>query len=304
MSRGEVMRRTLAGSPKGRYRLTMHRIFVLAVAASLALAAPARAQDRASVDEVDTHTTGSVFPGPRAGETRNVWVWRPANAPAERLPVLYMMDGLDGVYVAVAHLQAAADEGRIAPFMIVATDADSRPETRASEYLRGFTGGGDEFAIHERWLIEQVIPWAERTQRAANDREHRFIGGFSNGGDLALAYADLHPDLFGGALAHSPVGASAAWVGEHAATQRWVITGGTQEQSGGLQRGGQLPRAIVQALERRHAAVRACIGRWGHEGRAWRELSPGSVVWLLQLGDETSVATPREQGACRLGAPS
>jgi len=271
------------------------RSLLLALAIVFACGGPAAAQERASIEEVDSHTTGSVFPGPREGETRPVWVWRPANAPAERLPTIYMMDGLDGIYVAVAHLQEAADEARIAPFMIVAIDPHGRPETRASEYVRGFTGGSDDYAIHERWLIEQVMPWAERTQRAATDREHRFIGGFSNGGDYALSMANDHPDLFGGALVHSPVGASASWVGDRAATQRWVITGGTQENAGGLERGGQLPRSIVQSLERRNAPLRACIGRWGHEGRAWRELSPGSLVWLMGLGDPASVATPRER---------
>lgn len=293
----------LARPRGGRYRYAMHKCFGLALAVWLASMMPTLAQDRASVDEVDTHTTGSVFPGPRQGETRNVWVWRPATAPAAPLPVLYMLDGLDGLYIAVAHLQRAADEGRVAPFIIVSIDANPRPETRASEYVRGFTGGEDDFAIHERWLIEQVIPWAERTQRAAVDRDRRYIGGFSNGADLAFALANAHPDLFAGALVHSPVGASASWVGEQAATQRWVVTGGTQEQSGGLERGGQLPRSISQSLGRRHAPLRACIGRWGHEGRVWRELSPGSVVWLLQLGDETLFATPREQSACRAGDP-
>jgi hypothetical protein len=80
-----------------------------------------------------------------------------------------------------------------------------------------------------------------------------------------------------------------------------VITGGTDEQSGSVHRGGQLPRSIVQALHRREAQLRWCIGRWGHQGRFWRELSPGSIVWLLGLGDPAVVATPREQNACHEG---
>lgn len=258
-------------------------------------------QQHATVEEVDTHTTGSVFPGPREGETRPVWVWRPANAPATPLPVLYMADGLDGLYIAVSHLQAPMDAGLIAPMLVVAINPDQRPEDRAAEYLRGFTGGSDNFTVHETWLLEQVMPWAERTQRASREREHRFIGGFSNGGDLALALASDHPDVFGGAIVHSPVGGSASWVSDQAGAQRWVITGGTEEQSGSVHRGGQLPRSISQALERRGGPVRTCIGRWGHQGRAWRELSPGSIVWLMELGDPNSVATPREQGACRNG---
>ena len=270
---------------------------------ALAIAAPAWAQDPpiVTVQQVDALTTGSVFPGPREGETRPVWVWRPSNAPVTRLPTLYMADGLDGLYVVVAHLQPLVEAGTIPPFLVIATNANPDSRQRAAEYLRGWSGGSDDFAAHESWLIEHVIPWAERTQRAANAREQRFIGGFSNGADLAWQLANAHPDLFGGALVHSPVGADAAWIGPQAAAQRWVITGGTQEVGGTLERGGQLPRDIAQAVERAGAPYRVCIGRWGHVGRIWRELSPGSVVWLLGLSDPASVATPREQSACRVG---
>jgi poly(3-hydroxybutyrate) depolymerase len=274
------------------------------VAATLLLTSPAWAQNeppRVTVEQVDTLTTGSAFPGPREGETRPVWVWRPTNAPATRLPTIYMMDGLDGLYVAVAHLQPLVEAGTIPPFLVVATNPNPDGQQRAAEYLRGWTGGSDDFAAHERWLIEQVVPWAERTQRAADTREQRFIGGFSNGGDLAWQLANAHPDIFGGALVHSPVGSRPDWIQPTAQTQRWVITGGTQEGGGGLERGGQASRGIGQVVERSGAPYRICIGRWGHVGRAWRELSPGSVVWLLGLGDPASVATPREQGACRTG---
>jgi enterochelin esterase-like enzyme len=280
------------------------RLFFCAAALLLCVAAPAAAQDapaHATVEQVDTLTTGSAFPYPRDSETRPVWVWRPRNAPQTPLPTLYMADGLGGLYVAVAHLQPLVEAGTVPPFLVIATDPNKDGQQRAAEYLRGWTGGSDDFATHERWLIEQVIPWAERTQRAATTREQRFIGGFSNGADLAWQLANAHPDIFGGALVHSPVGASATWIEPNAAQQRWVVTGGTQEGSGGVERGGSVPRAIAQAAERSGGAYRICIGRWGHTGRAWRELSPGSLVWLLGLGDPASVATPREQGACRVG---
>jgi len=272
----------------------------LALACLAFLAAPAHAQDHATTEELDVNTVGSVFPGPGPGETRNVWVWRPANAPADtRLPVLYIADGLDGVFIAVSHLKASIDSGVVPPILIVAIDPKPRPEQRAAEYVRSYPGGGDAYPVHERWIIEQVIPWAERTQRAANDREHRFIGGFSNGADWALSMANDHPDLFAGALLHSPFGGSAAWVGEHAGQVRWVVTGGTRETSGSVDRGGDLPRQIIDALERRGATVRGCIGPWNHSGRPWRELTPGSLVWLMQLGDPAAVETPRERNSCR-----
>jgi predicted esterase len=269
----------------------------------LAVAGAARAQDYASVEQLDVNTTGSVFPGPRQGETRNVWVWRPPNAPADaRLPVLYMADGLDGIFIALAHLKAPIEAGEAPPILVISIDPKPRPEQRAAEYVRTYPGGGDAYQVHERWILEQVIPWAERTQRASNERAHRFIGGFSNGADWALSMGNDHPDVFAGALLHSPFGGSADWVGERAGDLRWVVTGGTRETAGSVHRGGDLPREIITALERRGAAVRACIGPWNHSGRPWRELTPGSLVWLMQLGDPAAVETPRERTSCRTGA--
>lgn len=253
--------------------------------------------------EVNAETRGSVFPGFVPGHTRAVWVWRPRAAGNATLPVLYMFDGLDGLRVALYRVKAAIDSGQIQPFMIVAPEANEVPETRAAEYLRGFTGGSDNFSAHEQWFITQVIPWAERTQHASRDRAQRFIGGFSNGADLALSLASDHPDLFGGALIHSPVGGRADWLRASANTQRWVITQGTEEQSGSLHRSAQLGRQIAQELDQFGAPNRRCIGSWAHEGPAWRDLSPGSLTWLMDLGDWNGIQTPRERSACRNSPP-
>lgn len=272
----------------------------IAAALALTLVGAAAAQDRASVEELDAHTTGSAFPGPREGETRAVWVYRPPTAaPGAVLPVLYMADGLDGIYIALAHLKAALDAGTVPPFLVISIDPRPRPEARAAEYVRTYPGGGDAYAVHERWFLEQVIPWAERTQRASPERAHRFIGGFSNGADWALSMANDHPDMFGGALLHSPFVGDGGWVGERAGELRWVVTAGTREMAGSVERGGRMPRTIIAALERRGAPLRACIGPWGHAGRYWRELTPGSIVWLMQLGDPDTTALTRERSSCR-----
>lgn len=249
--------------------------------------------------EVNAEARGSVFPGFVPGQTRAVWVWRPRSAGNATLPVLYMFDGLDGLRVALYRLKAAVDTGQVQPFMIVAPDPNPNGETRAAEYLRGFPGGSDNFRAHEEWFITQVIPWAERTQHASPDRAHRFVGGFSNGADLAVVLATRHPDLFGGALVHSPVGSSADWLEPTASTQRWVITQGTAESSGSVHRAAQIGRTMSQALERFGATNRRCIGSWAHEGPAWRDLSPGSITWLMELGDWNAMTTARERASCR-----
>jgi predicted esterase len=135
---------------------------------------------------------------------------------------------------------------------------------------------------------------------ASPDRTQRFIGGFSNGADAALYIAVHHPGVFGGALLHSPAGASPGWVdGDQVGTQRWVVTGGTGEHRGSIRRSERLQKDIARALEKRGGKVRLCIGNWGHEGRAWRQLSGGSLTWLMGLGDADRAGSALEHGNCK-----
>lgn len=263
---------------------------------SPALAQRASPEVQAAIDALNAESRCYDFPGPEEGTQRPVCVWWPKNASGAALPVLYMADGMLGLYAAAIELRPVVERGAVAPFMIVAVAPRPEPEKRADEYW--MDRSAHAFETHETWLIEKVIPWAEKTKRASNERDKRFIGGFSNGADLAWALANRHPDTFGGALIHSPAGAKVSWVGERAGTQRWVITGGTEELPGSIKRGGQLPRDIAHALANRAAPARVCIGRWGHEFRYWRQLSPGSITWLLKLGKPDDAQSVFESGQC------
>lgn len=285
----------------------MRTAMVLACFLALSLApawaqrfAPADPNDgmQAARDQIMSEIRGAALPGPRPGEQRIVWVWRPHNAPTADLPVLYMFDGLDGLRVALLRLKPAFDSGALPPIIIVAPESNAHGERRGAEYLRGFPGGADDFRAHEQWFITQVMPWAQ-SHGAASDRSRVFIGGFSNGADLALTLASDHPDLFGGALIHSPVGAQADWVSASAPTQRWVVSGGTDEDLGSVHVGADAAHHVITALHRNGAPYRQCLGRWRHEGPVWRDLSPGSLVWLMGLGDFAAYETPPERVFCR-----
>jgi enterochelin esterase-like enzyme len=268
--------------------------------ASVASAQRVPAEIQAKLDAIDKETSCFLSPGPGAGEQRAMCVWRPPASTGKVLPTLYMMDGMDGIHVLLLDFKAALDAGKVAPLMIVATDPRAKPEDRAAEYLRTYPGGKKAFDQHETWVLTKVIEWAERTQYAAPLHDQRFIGGFSNGADLALTLAQDHPDVFAGALIHSPFGLDERAVGTVSHNQRWVVTGGTLETIGSVKQGGQGPRRIAESLRRGGDAVRSCIGRWKHEGKAWRKLTPGSLTWLMELGDPTAVGSDMERQNCQL----
>jgi poly(3-hydroxybutyrate) depolymerase len=268
--------------------------------------APANPHDgmQAARDQLQQEIRGRQFDGPHAGEHRTVWVWRPASATHGPLPVIYVFDGMDGLKVLLLRLKSAFDSGALPPVLFVAPDPNPRNEGRGAEYLRGFPGGSDDFTAHEQWFLTQVVPWAQRALGASNDPHKAYVAGVSNGADLAFVLANDHPDIFGGAIIHSPVGSNAGWVEPAASGQRYVLTGGTAEAVGSVHRTADVPRQIIDALQRNHATVRWCIGHWAHEGPAWRDLSPGSLVWLLGLGDPATYATPQETANCHVSDAS
>ncbi len=56
---------------------------------------------------------------------------------------------------------------------------------------------------YETYLIDEVIPFIERTLSTFADKKHRAIAGKSSGGFGALRLAMKHPDTFAAAACHS-----------------------------------------------------------------------------------------------------
>ncbi len=230
--------------------------------------------------------------GPQSGAPRGVYIWRAPSTPAgQLLPTLYMADGREGLYVAAARLRAAIEAGTAPPIQIIGLDPDPDARNRTREYT---DVGRARFRAHERWLLDVVIPWAERVARASP--QQRAIGGYSNGAAFALFMGARHPDVFTGVLAHSPVATAETFHADaRAGGVRWALSAGRLEYGGYPARAISVVRAVVRA---EGAAVRSCTGAWGHEGSAWIDLSPGAITWLFQAPSAAAVATPLEREAC------
>jgi len=289
------------------------RTFLVTLVAGLAAAGqalPADAQEtqeevQAIRAEIEAETHCYVSPGPEGGGRRAICVWRPASAGAEDLPTLYMVDGMMGIYVAAIPLKRAMEAGTVAPMMVIGLDPQADPEDRAAEYVRHFHGS-KTYEAHNKWFIEYVIPWAESKRHAAADPAKRFVGGFSNGADWAVTTASENAALFAGVLVHSPMmtknkGAK-YWTESGASRLRWVVSGGTEEVSGTIKPKADLPKKLIRSLTASGAPVRACVGKWEHELRAWRKISAGSIVWMAGLGDPALVESEDEIRWCETPA--
>ncbi|HQA66713.1 MAG TPA: alpha/beta hydrolase-fold protein [Aggregatilineales bacterium] len=68
-----------------------------------------------------------------------------------------------------------------------------------------FAGAMDGYGDYGDYMIEDVIPWAERKLRIRPGRASRVIAGVSMGGAGAAVLAFTHPDLFSAVGVHSPM---------------------------------------------------------------------------------------------------
>ncbi len=132
------------------------------------------------------------------GEPRRLTVYvPPGHDAADRIPVVYMADGaaLDAYAPAI---EAEIISGRIRPVLVVGVwPGVADPGVRArSEYLIG-PFPSRAAATSATSLIDEVLPFAERTFGASDRPDERMLMGFSDGAAWALSMGLKRPDLFG-----------------------------------------------------------------------------------------------------------
>ncbi|MBI4563430.1 MAG: esterase family protein [Planctomycetes bacterium] len=126
------------------------------------------------------------------GATRRVQVWLPpGHDPKKTYPVFYTSDGMLNVRTKLVERLIA--DGRIPPVIIVAINHG--PNMRMKEYVPQVSP--EDFLKHEKWFVEEVLPWAEKEFGASANRMERIVFGSSNGGPWSLTMGARHPDLFG-----------------------------------------------------------------------------------------------------------
>lgn len=134
------------------------------------------------------------------GITRRLHVYLPPNydeiSKKEKLPVLYLLHGggdNDASWTTAGRANLILDnlyaDGKLKP-MIVVMPAGHTP-------IQGFfMGAGDQQDPFCRDVVQDIIPFIEKTYPVSTKREHRAIAGLSMGGIQTINLALWHPDLF------------------------------------------------------------------------------------------------------------
>lgn len=166
--------------------------------------------------------------------------------------------------------------------LLVGIHADRSPGApgslsgRALEYV---AGGRDStrFLAHERFFLEEVLPWAESRFGAPKKRDCRIVLGFSNRANFAMQMGIRHPQQFGSVIAFSPAGNQPtleAWP-----AQPWpafFLLGGTREPE--IHRGVVAWAAAFESRGIRHVVHAPAAG---HEVRQWLKSLPEALEWAL-----------------------
>lgn len=233
-------------------------------------------QSRLTVHEVESR---------HLGERRQVQVYVPRDMPeGALLPAVYLGDGLSPQIMGVA--EALWQNGEVAPFILVgirssrkqgAAGCAPRCDGRSREYLIEIPDLPPEesrFDAHARFIIEEVLPWVEKSFPAAPAPDQRIVSGWSSGGAWAVTMAARHPEVFGGTIAMS-----VGWL--PAAQQASRLTHGNIFVGGGRLEDSFYERSRLAAANARQAGanVRLLTPNAGHSIHNWTILFADALRW-------------------------
>lgn len=159
-------------------------VFIVPCVLSLATPADSSAQSAAPLITLgEAHIIDSAV----LDEERQVLVALPESydRSAVRYPVLYLLDGDSNLLHAIASIRFLADARDRAPEMIVV----AIPNRARNRDLTPGTGA----ATFQRFLGDELIPWVERTYRAAPER---VLMGHSLSGSFVVHTLLNRPELF------------------------------------------------------------------------------------------------------------
>jgi enterochelin esterase-like enzyme len=204
--------------------------------------------------------------------------------PGDRLPVIYLADGLGPELAGVA--DALWRSGAIAPFLLVGIQSfrqrgdlacSPRCDDRSREYLVNIPDLPPEqsrFEAHARFVIEEVIPLIERTFPVSRWKEDRVTAGFSSGAAWAVSMVVRNPDLFGRSIAMSLGWLPAAEAAQQFREGQLFIGGGRLEDR-------FYERSVLAARNaaRAGARVRLRTPNAGHSYENWTILFDEALRW-------------------------
>lgn len=232
------------------------------------------------------HVEQVLFPSPSTGTQRRAFVYTPPGYEKNsqtRYPVLYLQHGWgedETAWANQGHANLIMDnligEGRSLPFIIVMTYG------MTNDIKPGSPGGLASFDIQpfQTVLLNELIPYVDRTYRTRADAGHRAMAGLSMGGFETKLIAPKHLDTFayigllsGGTVGMDDVNATPGFKDK---VKLVFVSFGSRELDGGrapAPGGGPRPDPRANAAALKAAGIRSAFyvsPDTAHEFLTWR----------------------------------
>lgn len=144
-----------------------------------------------------------VYASKTVGTNRKALVYTPPGfSKNKKYPVLYLLHGIGGdekewfnngvPHVIFDNLYA---DGKLQPMIVVLPNGRAMKDDRATGNIMA-PDKVQAFATFERDLLNDLIPFVEKTYPVIKDREHRAIAGLSMGGGQSLNFGLGNLDKF------------------------------------------------------------------------------------------------------------
>ncbi|MES2056601.1 MAG: alpha/beta hydrolase-fold protein [Pseudomonadota bacterium] len=239
------------------------------------------------LDTPNSTITVYDLPSKVMGESRRLTIYVPAGTPPRaKLPVFYLGDGASRAFAPIA--AAASRDGRARPAVLVGIDAAPNKkdctgmgcDRRAPEYLADVGGAGPDspYIRHQRFLVEEVLPYVEAHYPVSRRRSDRVIGGYSNGGAWALTTAGKYSSVFGNALAMSAAAMPAAEPADRLKKVRVFGGAGIFEPSFHKRTANILVGAKAAGADTQFREVAS-----GHDLSTWETIFADSYHWFFPV---------------------
>ena len=166
------------------------------------------------------------------------------------------------------------EAAEVPPTMIIGTHRLEDEMLRLHEYSPVFDA--ERFAAHEKFFVEDVPRWARSRFGVALPAERTAVFGVSASGELALAMARRHPDIYGAVFCASPGGGYRTPTPLPDLLPRAYLVAGKQEPFF-LENATRWANALREA----GADVVMTERAGSHGGAFWREEFPLMVAWAF-----------------------
>ncbi len=139
-----------------------------------------------------------LMPSEHLGRDVMVDVYRPTLPPWRLLNLAVFNDGQDLPKMNLREqLQTAFKDGSLSPTVVVGVHAADRLREYGTTDRPDYQGRGDLAGAYEQFLLDELIPWIEKSYNVYQLPARRAIAGFSLGGLNAFDVAWRNPGEFG-----------------------------------------------------------------------------------------------------------